>query len=674
MKIRVCLLPPIFLTFVHLLMAMNPNWISTGPDGGPVNCFATSSSSTNTLYLGTWSMGVYKTTDGGNNWIPKNVGLPLSDGSSSINMIVEIEIASSSPETVYLATYEHGVYKSTTGGENWFPVNSGLSNLNIRSLFLDPSSNNRLIIATDSGLFKSTNGGNSWTNISSIVSTCLIYDPTTPQVVYASTFGQGIYKSTDNGQTWNPINNGLSATTINTLTIDSAQPGILFAGSFNKGVYKSTDAGETWTQTSTGLTEQNIRCLAVDPLSSNTVYCGTSNGLFKSSNGGQTWVVSGTGIESYYINCLAFSTAASPLYLGTQGGLYKTEDGEVWSAINNGIKGHTINSISIDQVSRKNIFVGTGESVFKSTDRGMTWTSCTPAPGLRVVQVAVAPSSSNIVYAGGYLGNLWKSTDGGNTWDLILIYPISSIAIDPGDANKVYVGGDYAVEASHDGGYNWWTIPGLQPIYTICVDPGEAATLYAGTTRGVYKTLGGNWIQLTNGIPAYDAMSVMIDPHDRRVVYASVQLGFYKSTDSGNSWNRKSEVTSARDLAIDSLDSNKIYMGTYGLGILESIDGGSNWHSFGLDTLRVLAVAADPITSGRIYAGTESAGLFQTYFDSYDLNLDGQINSTDLLLLEAVVSENLSNLPCADDCADLNQDGKINVVDILLLHSDLTKR
>lgn len=135
-------------------------WTSGGPYGGDIYCLAVDPSTPATLYAGTASGGVFKTTDGGTNWEPKNHGLEALYSYGSFNILVLV-IDPKVPSTLYAGTYA-GVFKSTDGGATWSVKSNGFS-----------------------------------MEISDVPN--LVIDPVTPSTLYASARGDG-YKSIDGGE------------------------------------------------------------------------------------------------------------------------------------------------------------------------------------------------------------------------------------------------------------------------------------------------------------------------------------------------------------------------------------------------------------------------------------------------------------------------------------------
>ena len=104
-----------------------------------------------------------------------------------------------SRETLYAGT-ESGIFKSTSSGASWTPINSGLTSVSIVSLAIDPSASSKLYACNPGGLWKSTNGGVSWSVLNSEISlSALAVDRASG--LYAGSRG-AVQKSSDGGKTW----------------------------------------------------------------------------------------------------------------------------------------------------------------------------------------------------------------------------------------------------------------------------------------------------------------------------------------------------------------------------------------------------------------------------------------------------------------------------------------
>ncbi len=157
-----------------------------------------------------------------------------------------IAVDPSNSDTVYLGTYGGGVYKSTDGTNNFTQMPSGLSglSLNVFALVIDRLNTNIIYAGTDTGVFKSKDGGESWksSGLANTHITVLAINPSDPSTIYAGTDG-GVFESTDGGENWSVINSGLTNTHVTSLAIDPSNPDIIYAGTDGGGVFKLTSSG-----------------------------------------------------------------------------------------------------------------------------------------------------------------------------------------------------------------------------------------------------------------------------------------------------------------------------------------------------------------------------------------------------------------------------------------------
>src|SRR5206468_704224 len=119
------------------------------------------------------------------------------------------------PSIVYTGT-DVGIFKSTDGGQNWIAANGGLGTTSqVNALAIDPASSTTLYAATQAGLFKTINGAASWTpidlGVSGLSARGITIDPTSHRTLYAGVddlvgdVNSGVLKSTDGGATWTRI-------------------------------------------------------------------------------------------------------------------------------------------------------------------------------------------------------------------------------------------------------------------------------------------------------------------------------------------------------------------------------------------------------------------------------------------------------------------------------------
>lgn len=256
-----------------------------------------------------------------------------------------------------------------------------------------------------------------------------------------------------------------------------------------------------------------------------------------------------------------------------------------------------------------------------------------PVVAGRVTALAVDPTNSNVVYAGGADGGVWKTTDAGGHWtpltDSQASLAVGSIAIDPSNHSTIYVGtgeenfsGDSYYGAgilkSVNGGTSWTQIKGpfVGPfaadgyfgggarIGAIAVEPGNssvilvAVEMFSSNPTGIYRTQDGGttW---TSVLPGAHGTAVVFDPTNGNTAYAalgdnfgSADNGVYKSLDGGKTWTRINGTGSNMlptvnvgriALALASSGPGTLYAGIHDtstnnlLGFFKTVDGGANW-------------------------------------------------------------------------------------------------
>lgn len=186
-----------------------------------------------------------------------------------------------------------GVYKSTDGGENW--IQSGTTgiaatNLNITALAVNSTDENSVYIGLrGDGLFHSTDGGVNWTNIGNGIADQTILSialTDNNSVIYAGTKNKGIYKSTNNGASWTQVLTEVNSSSdfptklIISIAANPTNKNHIVAGDIHTGMYMSTDAGVNWAETNTGLTNKAITSLSFSS-DGKTLFTGTKGqGVF----------------------------------------------------------------------------------------------------------------------------------------------------------------------------------------------------------------------------------------------------------------------------------------------------------------------------------------------------------------------------------------------------------
>lgn len=211
-------------------------------------------------------------------------------------------------------------------------------------------------------------------------------------------------------------------------------------------------------------------------------------------------------------------------------------------------------SLLVDPSQPSTLYAGTSGGIFKSTDAGESWGLVLDPvsrgieetfPGGPVSAMTIDPAKPTTLYAGTQSGQVLKTIDGGANWTLLdQIHekrPIWQLMVDPRPPERIYALTYENLLASTDGGASWRSLPGLpsaQTIFlTIALDPRQASGLYLGTTRGLFTTsdLGEHWLLILGGY----INRVLVDPRDPATLYAArapSDGGLASSRDSGKTW------------------------------------------------------------------------------------------------------------------------------------------
>ncbi|MBI9045524.1 MAG: hypothetical protein JEZ06_13625 [Anaerolineaceae bacterium] len=187
---------------------------------------------------GTHGNGMFISTDGGQTWSAINNGLQ----ETTLN-IFKVVVHPENPQIAYIGTMDDGIYKTETGGENWYPVGADQPFFDVRALALNPSNPDQIIAgAFQQGLWRSLDGGMNWDQINGGIPleaqlSSVVINPANPEEIFLSDLLSGVYRSYDGGSLWHPFNDELDTHAVRELVI--SEDGFhLYAATDGKGVYR----------------------------------------------------------------------------------------------------------------------------------------------------------------------------------------------------------------------------------------------------------------------------------------------------------------------------------------------------------------------------------------------------------------------------------------------------
>lgn len=342
----------------------------------------------------------------------------------------------------------------------------------------------------------------------------------------------------------------------------------------------------------------DVRTLTRDPHTTGRVLLSTSSGLlYESTNDGRDWrrLARLGPADNYVIDAVIFHPARPGVIYAAAWNVEDNQAGDV----------------------------------FRSLDDGRTWRAFKDMHGKSVRAMAMAPSNPEVLVAGA-LDGVFRTTDGGDHWNLISppghadLRNIESIAIDPLNPDGIYAGTWHLPWKTSDGGATWNNIKnGViddSDVFSIIIDPKLPNVVYASACSGIYKSeTGGTQFKKVQGIP-YAARRTRVlqqDPLHRETVYAGTTEGLWKTTDGGSSWRRMTPANVIiNDVLLDPADPDHVMLATDRSGVLRSEDGGASFvsSSRGFAHRQVTALMADVADPNTFYAGVvndkEYGGVF----------------------------------------------------------------
>ena len=663
------------------------NWIPLGPTSwnsigwnpgiGRINAITVDPNNNNIIYVGAPAGGCWKSIDGGNSWNP------LTDNLSSLG-VSGIAIDPTNSNIIYLATgdgdgndtYSIGVMKSTDGGAtfnstglNWSTSQSRV----MRKIIIDPSNPNVLFVATSNGLWKTIDAGSNWTSVIGTSIRDVEFNPGNSNTVFACS-NSTVYRSISGGNTgtFSTISNGTPASGVGRLSIavtpnDTNYIYLLASNSSDasfKGLYRSTDGGSSFTlRTSTpnvfgydtngsdsGGQSWYDMALAVSTSNKNEVYTGGIN-VWKSSNGGATltalsqWNWPTGGYEYVHADIHTLDFYGNTLYSGSDGGIFKSSNsGASFTDLTFGLQ-HS-------QFYRLGTSSNPGIIMAGAQDNGCyllkngSWTHVTGADGMECV---VDYSNTNIMYATSQNGTVYKSSNGGSSFNNITNSIsgtgawVTPFTLDPVNASTIYLGYD-EIWKSTNGGNTWNTISSFNStkLNSLVVAPSDNNTIYAATSSSIKKTINGgtSWTNITNGLPGSAITYISVHNLNPNILWVSFS-GFssgnkvYKSTNGGATWSNVSlnlPNIPINCIVYENGTNNGIYVGT-DMGVYYKNDNLFQWQSYMTDLPNVIVNELEiEYTTGKIRAATFGRGIWEADVFAATTPPIAQFNTADTTL------------------------------------------
>ncbi len=601
--------------------SVRESWVELGPHTsanvtghwspgiGRINVIALDPNDDQTIYIGSPSGGLWKTTDEGQNWQPLTDNQPVLGVSA-------IAINPTNTDIIYIGTgdkdasdnYSVGVLKSTDGGATWNTTGINWNiyqNRTIAKLLIDPNNPNTLYAATTEGLFKTTDGGDNWNNILSGNIDDIEFKPFDYNTIYAVT--RRFYKSTDGGNSFTETT-GVPVSSRVQIAVTEANPDYVYFFSSGSGIYKSEDSGDSFVFRSNQPTNGNQAwydlAICASHVNAEEVHLGEFN-TWKSSDGAGTWTMTTDwtwGNNLGYTHCDIHEMVfyGGTLYVGSDGLITKSTDGaSSFTNLTEGIGMRQFYRMGSSKNDAYKLMGGSqdnGTSVYTDGE----WHEWLGADGMECV---VDYTNSNIVYGTSQNGTFYKSTSGGNFGGVNIAQPgsgnwVTPFVIHPTDPQTLFVGSS-EVRKTINGMNSWTTISNLNlgNLDNLTIAESNPDYLYLSKGAKIYRTKDGgeNWTNVSNLLPNLTISYIAVHPENPEIVaisYSGYTDGekVYISTNGGDSWSNYSinlPNIPANCVAFYLGDLNPLYVGM-DVGVYYIDNSQTEWSSYMQDLPNVI--------------------------------------------------------------------------------------
>jgi photosystem II stability/assembly factor-like uncharacterized protein len=304
------------------------------------------------------------------------------------------------PHCLYIGTIGEGLWRSSDGGVTFTRDYNGLFvECHVRALAVHPRDPRTLYLGCELGLFRSTDGASNWSRVESPINGLQVWSillsPHDPNLILVGTCPSRLFCSEDGGKTWSEPSvrmlrdcPRIMHTRVTTLVADPADAQTFWAGVEIDALFRSKDGGMTWQPLGEGLSSRDIHGMAI-VLNGNSkrILASTNNDLNVSIDDGGTWQPQHVGKWLPWSYCRGMGQ--------------KCGNSEV-------------------------IFLGNGDgppgtigTIGRSTDGGVTWHE-PKMPGRSnstIWNFATHPADPELVYASSVSGEVYRSTDGGASFE-----------------------------------------------------------------------------------------------------------------------------------------------------------------------------------------------------------------------------------------------------------------
>ena len=444
------------------------------------------------------------------------------------------------------------VWVSTNGGTNWTNRSAGLPGNPLRSVHFDGT---RLLVgggqaynSQNVGIYQSLDLGVTWTALHAQTPPprveSITVDPQNRNTIWLATSDTGIHRSTDGGATWATNLGGLTGVGMMDVALVPGDASQILAGALSHGLFRSTDGGGTFAKYGTGISEVRLHSISTNPLDPQELavafQSANAGGIYSSTDGGATWTLESAPATRYITVRFApdgtlYGVSIGPTTIAREA-LYRRNGDGTWTHIGPNQGANFLVDLQALVFSRNdpdlilaggkdNGVAGNEATIWRSTDRGQTWTKVFEnGASYKVASIEILQDGTDLnmvaAYGSATLGNILRSSDGGLTWqnsstglDTTGYWALAQTCVHPMTPQRVFLvkGNPGTLYRSNDGGESWQAVGTAftRLVSALACDPidenviyiGQGSTL-AGTVRVLRSTdAGATFANFDDGIP-----------------------------------------------------------------------------------------------------------------------------------------------------------------------------